>query len=247
MAYVSQLGLVDENALQDAETIIQKALGAKWDLKEDAFVFELAHLKEGKDPKMKRQSLSLVASVFDPMSFIAPNTLKPKKALQNMCTLGLGLDNKVPDSDLASLIKWKESLDAMFFIKIPRCLRQHSSAVKNVQLHHFSDASEIGYGSVTYIRYEDLDGNVKVAFLLGKSRETPLKHITIPRLELQAAVCSIESDIFLKDELDMHIDNTYFWTDSSTALRYLSNRSTRFKTYVANRVTKILDNSKVSM
>jgi V8-like Glu-specific endopeptidase len=61
-------------------------------------------------------------------------------------------------------------------------------------VHHFSDASEDGYGCISYIRYEDDEGNICVSFLMSKSRVTPLKHVTIPRLELQAAVLSIEND-----------------------------------------------------
>jgi hypothetical protein len=102
----------------------------------------------------------------------------------------------------------------------------------------FADASEIGYGCVSYIRYEDEEGNIHVSFLMGKSRVTRLKHETIPRLELRAAVLSIDCDMFLKAELDMSINETHYWTDSMTVLRYLNNRETRYKTFVANWVGK---------
>jgi hypothetical protein len=78
-----------------------------------------------------------------------------------------------------------------------------------------------------YIRYEDDEGNICVSFLMGKSCVIPLKHVMIPRLELQAAVLSIENDRFLKEELDMSIDKTFYWTDSMTVLRYLINKETR--------------------
>jgi hypothetical protein len=117
----------------------------------------------------------------------------------------------------------------------------------STQLHHFADASEIGYGCVSYIRYEDEEGNIHVSFLMGKSCVTRLKHETIPRLELRAAVLSIDCDMFLKEELDMSIDETYYYTDSMTVLQYLNNRETRYKTFVANRVGKILDHSSEDM
>jgi hypothetical protein len=66
-------------------------------------------------------------------------------------------------------------------------------------------------------------------------------------MELQAPVLSIKSDMFLKEELDMSIDETFYWTDSMTVLRYLNNRETRYKTFVANRVGKILDHSSEDM
>jgi hypothetical protein len=62
----------------------------------------------------------------------------------------------------------------------------------------------------------------------------PLKYVTNPRLELQAAVLSIENDMFINEELDLPIDETFYWTDSMTVMRYLNNRETRYKTFVAN-------------
>jgi hypothetical protein len=69
----------------------------------------------------------------------------------------------------------------------------------------------------------------------------------MPRPELQAAVLSIENDMFLKGELDIPIDETFYWTDSMTVLHYLNNKETRYKTFVANRVEKILDHSSEDM
>ena len=43
------------------------------------------------------------------------------------------------------------------------------------QLHHFSDASEIGFGSVSYLRLVDINDRVHCAILLGKSQLAPLK------------------------------------------------------------------------
>ena len=139
-------------------------------------------------------------------------------------------------------------MDEIQAVEIPRWLKKKEMGnILSTQLHHFSDASEDGYGCVSYIRYEDDEGNISVSFLLGKARITPLKHMTIPRLELQAAVLSIENDMFLKEELDLSIDETFYWTDSMTVLRYLNNKETRFKTFVANRVGKILDHSTEDM
>ena len=78
---------------------------------------------------------------------------------------------------------------------------------------------------------------------MGKSRVTPLKHVTIPRLELTAAVVAVKMDRMIRQELQVPLQESVFWTDSTTVLRYLSNESTRFKTFVANRVTTIREHS----
>ena len=63
--------------------------------------------------------------------------------------------------------------------------------------------------------------HVKVSLLLGKSRVTPIKRQTIPRLELQAAVVAVRIARTLKAELGVEVDSTYFWTDSMIVLGYI--------------------------
>ena len=65
-------------------------------------------------------------------------------------------------------------------------------AVVGVQLHHFSDASEYGHGAVSYLRIVDDEGALYCSFALGKSRLTPLKAVSRPRLELAAAVVAVK-------------------------------------------------------
>ncbi|XP_078698382.1 uncharacterized protein LOC144925949 [Branchiostoma floridae x Branchiostoma belcheri] len=84
-------------------------------------------------------------------------------------------------------------------------------------------------------------GKVHCAFMTGKSRVAPLKKFTIPRMELNAAVVAVRVDQMIKRELDVKIDETYFWTDSTTVLRYIHNQTSRFHTFVANRLAIIHD------
>ena len=111
------------------------------------------------------------------------------------------------------------------------------------QLHHFSDASQSGYGAVTYLRIVNGDGQIHCAFMIAKSRLTPLKTISIPRLELSAATVSIRLDRMMRKELQLPIDASYFWTDSTTVLKYINNEDKRFHTFVANRVAVVRDGS----
>lgn len=85
-----------------------------------------------------------------------------------------------------------------------------------------------------------------VTFILGKSRVLPLKHITIPRLELAAAALLVKVGIMLKKELHLALEPSVFWTVSQTVLKYINNEHTRFKTYMANRVSLIHDNTDLS-
>ena len=81
-------------------------LGSKWNVETDQFIFKLAHLKGDKPPTTRRECLSLIASVFYPMGFIAPYLLRPKKALQHLCRLGLDWDEVIPEENLATIWRW---------------------------------------------------------------------------------------------------------------------------------------------
>ena len=114
------------------------------------------------------------------------------------------------------------------------------------QLHHFSDASETGYGAVTYLRLTDKKGQIHCAFIMAKSRLVPLKTTSTPRLELSAATVAIKLDKLMRKELQLPIDTSHFWTNSTTVLKYIRNEDKRFRTFVANRIAMIRDGSEPS-
>lgn len=80
---------------------------------------------------------------------------------------------------------------------------------------------------------------------MGKARVAPVKQTTIPRLEIAPAVLAVRMDKRLKTELDMKVEESVFWSDSMTVLQYITSKTKRFKTYVANRITIIQELSKV--
>ena len=97
--------------------------------------------------------------------------------------------------------------------------------MKITELHHFSNASEKGYGQCSYLRIINTCNKVYCFFVLGKARVTPLKPITIPRLELTAAVVLAKTSKFLKDELKLADVKEYFWVDSKIVLGYIHNEA----------------------
>lgn len=79
---------------------------------------------------------------------------------------------------------------------------------------------------------------------MEKARNAPVKFVSIPRLELQAAVLATRLNRMLRKELDLCIQDTMYWTDSDIVLHYLKKDRRRFQTNVANRVEEIGGNSK---
>ena len=126
-------------------------------------------------------------------------------------------------------------------VSIPRCVKPHHlSANSRVELHHFADGSEKAYGAASYLRIYDTE-HVACSLIMGKARLAPLKTISIPRVELSAAVVAVRLHSFILRELDIKVDKHVFWTDSVSTIQYIRNRTTRFKTFVANRLAIIHD------
>ena len=142
----------------------------------------------------RRGMLSVSSSVYDPLRFLAPVLLPAKIMLQELCRRNFGWD--VPSDILHHWARWMEELDMLLEFKVERCNKPKGFGnITHAQLHHFSDASESGYGTVTYLRMQSNRDDFHVRFLTGKARVTPLKAITIPRLELTAVVLAVRIDL----------------------------------------------------
>ncbi|XP_078347357.1 uncharacterized protein LOC144632559 [Oculina patagonica] len=192
------------------------------------------------------RALGVQCSIFDPLGFVAPLLLDGKSILQELCRHEVGWDDPIPDEIKVKWEKWRADLLQVQRVSIPRCYKpENFGRVVNAQLHHFSDASVKGYGQCSYLRLTDEHQRIHCSFVMGKSRVAPLKPVTIPRLELTAAVCSVRISQQLRQELEYHIDQEYFWTDSRVVLGYISNESRRFHVFVANRVQEIQENTSV--
>ena len=74
---------------------------------------------------------------------------------------------------------------------------------------------------------------------MGKLRVTSKKHVTVPFLELVAAVLSVKIAALIRTELDIEWKNETFWTDSKVVLGYINNNTKKFKIFVANRIQQI--------
>ncbi|XP_044182749.1 uncharacterized protein LOC114952001 [Acropora millepora] len=226
------------------QTLIERALGVKWHVASDTFRFSIV-VKDR--PPTRRGILSIVSSVYDPLGFVAPFVLQAKILLQDLCRKNFGWDDQIPEKELMRWTSWLEELPKLEQFSLERCLKQSDCAgIVSCQLHHFSDASEVAYGAVSYLRLVDSQGNIRCSFLMGKSRLAPLKPLTIPRMELSAAVLSTRLDAMMRQELDIAIHNSFFWTDSTCVLRYLANDDRRYKVFVANRVAAIREQSSPS-
>ena len=73
-------------------------------------------------------------------------------------------------------MKWKCNLNILKNIKLSRCYKPEGfGQVVSNSLHHFSDASESGYGQVVYVRLVNAVGKIHCSLVIAKSHVAPIK------------------------------------------------------------------------
>ena len=111
---------------------------------------------------------------------------------------------------------WLQELPKREQVAIDRSFKPPNlGEVTSTQLDHFSDVSHQGYGAVTYLRITESSGNTNCSFIMGKSRPEPMKSVTVPRMELSAAVVATKRDTMSCKEPSLSISESFFWTDST--------------------------------
>ena len=178
--------------------------------------------------------LSTVARFYDPLGLIGPVICNIKIFLQRLWKDNLDWDESLPMS-LESM--WQD-LCAEFCAVKNATFPRYVSAPKAVgEIHAFCDASLSAYGVCLYIR-ADSKNDVRVNLLCSKSRVSPLKTLTVPKLELCAAalLAQLVSSI---SQLNIFDCSFYCWSDSAVVLSWLKKEPSTFNIFVANRVNSI--------
>ena len=178
---------------------IERALGVQWCVESDTLRFRI---NLSNRPPTRRSILSTVSSVFDPLGLFSPLVLVGKGILQDLCRNSNNWDDEIPNELRARWGRWFRDLHLFDHLRIPRCYKAFDFAkVKMVELHSFSDASGNGYGQCSYLRQIDNQNRIHLSLVMEKSRVTPLKPVTTPRLELTAALLSTKVSDLLRREL----------------------------------------------
>ena len=154
----------------------------------------------------------------------------------------LNWDDQISVDEEVFWKRWLNDLQHIQKIKIPRCFISSSvrfeSLVKR-ELHHFADASQKRYGTVTYLLMVAPIDCIMRNFVFGKARLAPLKSVSIPRLELVAAALAARVDSMLRCELPTVMAKSVFCTDSLAVLFMVKNSTKRFPVFVGNRLSQI--------
>ena len=227
----------------------EKVLGTLWNFKTDKFHFRVAAdlVKLNNSPshvqKMtKRMILSQVARIYDPIGFAAAFIVRTKIGMQRLWQLGLDWDDEVPLAVQETWISLLREIKELNTVSFERCLTV-VNAVEPPMLCVFADASQDALGACAYARQRKDDNTYGVKFIAAKSRVSPPKQLTIPRLKLQAAVLASRLAKSIQEESTIQFKDIKFFTDSTITLAWIQSPSRSFKPFVSSRVGEIQSNT----
>ncbi|GFW69843.1 integrase catalytic domain-containing protein [Trichonephila clavipes] len=190
-----------------------KVLGVYCNPKHDCFSFRVK--VDLHELNTKRDVLSTIARIYNPLGLLGPVVAKTKIFLKKLWMLKIDWTDLLPDTINREWRQFVESLQIVNVINIIRCIVVEQPEV--IELHGFSDASQSAYGAVAYCKSVTSDGRVLVNLIASKSRAAATKQ-TIPRLELCAAVLLAKLAHRVKQALKLNVTNIYLWSDSMIVL-----------------------------
>ena len=148
--------------------------------------------------------------------------------LQTLCNQLVQWDDVVGPELRKDWKRWEQKLKRVEEIHKSRCIKPHMFGnIIETSLHHFLDASEKRYDQWSYIQLVNDEEEIHCSLLVGKSRVSPKKFLSTPRLELTVAELSVKMACLIRKELNLGNIAERFWTDSHMVLAYI--RSTTKK------------------
>lgn len=220
----------DENELiiiKDDESV--KTLGLQWDPNSDSFVFNINF--NSNSCVTKRQALSEVARIFDPLGWLSPVTIVAKLFIQKLWLLQSAWDEVLSKELNKEWSEFTKHLPELQQIEVPRWIGTTGNS--QIELHGFADASEKAYAAVIYAKTEH-----SVILVTSKTKVNPIKNRkTLPKLELCAA--HLLAKLLQKVASIVKCQHTiYAWSDSTITLSWINNKTNKDK-FVRNKVSDI--------
>ncbi|XP_075162867.1 uncharacterized protein LOC142235501 [Haematobia irritans] len=208
--------LLDEDFLKIEDASETKTLGIKWNAMSDLFFYNVAKIDKPSSPITKRKILSIVVKLFDPAGWLAPIITVAKVLMQQLWIDGTDWDEEVKPQSLEKWNLFISNFDEIRNIRIPR-----------------------------WVKFTPDENVVSSHLLVSKSKVAPLKTISLPRLECGGVCGAALLTKLLKSickNLSLPHNEMYLWSDSTITLAWLSKPPYHWKTFVANKISEILDN-----
>lgn len=204
-----------------------KTMGIQWQPSTDQFLFTSAELPDNTKGWTKRSILTDIAKLFDPLGWLSPCLISAKIFMQHLWLLPIEWDSELSDQTIHEWLHIRNQFTTSCSVKIPHWLGLKKD-MTHVSVQGFADASERAYACVVYIRIEHFDGSVDCNIIAAKTKIAPIKKVSLPRLELNAAVL-LAHQIIIKIKEALNVESIEFnaWTDSTIVLCWLADHPNR--------------------
>ena len=240
-----------------------KALGVGYHVQEDAFFLMVAinfsarkrKMRTGlnltvdevetetPDPLTRRELLSQVAGLYDPLGLATPlkqkGVILVRRAFQEAGSLTKDTwDKPLSDELRGKAIELFKEYAQLSSVMFPRSITPPGWVEKPWGIT-FSDGSSDSYGAVLYLRWRTSNG-VEVRLVESKAKLTPLDQ---KGDAVKAEICGAVFASRLKGHMLKHsrleVDKWFHFVDSQTVLGAIQRDSYGFQTFFANRVGEI--------
>ncbi|CAH1963989.1 unnamed protein product [Acanthoscelides obtectus] len=233
----------ESNTFQLNNDETRKTLGVFWNAQSDVFKYTVEIDQFVLKRITKRGMLSAISKIFDPLGILSPVTVTVKLMIQELWQLKAGWDDIVTPKVSKGWTKFISELSSIQEIETPRQIIMTNAT--RIEIHAFCDSSQRAYGANLYVKSTGPQGST-VNLLCSRSRVAPLKAISLPRLELCGALLMVRLVSRVMQTIDTHINQIFYWTDSTIVLSWISAPPIKWKQFVANRVTEIQNVSNIT-
>lgn len=214
-------------------------LGMQWNPRTDRFNYQVTI--EPRTVHTKRSVLSDISKMFDPLGLVAPVIITAKILMQRVWTFDTEWDDPLPSPILEQWLEFSEALPVLQDLGVPRWIGYTADC--NWELLGFCDASEKAYGACIFLRARTDSKYAQCCLVASKTRVAPVRTTTIRRLELQGCVLLADLMAHFRQQYQIDDANVHYWTDSTICLHWIHSHPSKWKIYVANRVSHIQDTS----
>ena len=217
----------------------EKILGTVWNHAKEMLLFNVN--SPNNITLTKRTVLSQIARIFDPVRLAAAFLVRVKIGMQRLWQQGLEWDQELPPATREEWIGFFQEMGDLNHVAFERFLTSVDAIALPI-LSIFSDSSNEAFGACAYATWRTKSNECDTRFI-AKSRVAPLKPLTIPRPELQAAVLATRLYQSIAEESRLQFEKVAFFSDSNIVLSWIRSQAREFKPFVPARVADIQSNS----
>lgn len=227
----------------DSYQACEKVLGIPWNQDNDQFEIDISSVFSNTNVirPTKRDVVKTISRVYDPLGFVTPITIRLKMFFKKLWKKNSSWDEPLDDEMKTEWFTMLNKLTEACPVKVQRCyFAGITGNILDMTIHGFCDASVEAYAAVVYLKIKTTDG-VFLRFVMSKTRVSPLKIQTIPRLELLSALILARLVVHVRDSLKGlgTIRTVLCWTDSTVVLSWIHGVHREWKQFVQNRVIEI--------